>query len=358
MVRFKRRPQLTKKTLSDIKRSVDRGDSADVIFQRDFAWDNDQISRKYLGSLVSGFRRDEPAERPRTFRLRGRPQKLNYDSRNYLMSMMKSQVSQVSVLALSRNFLIEYYGRLSGERIPSYRTILRAIKQARYTLKKSEMRSKLQDPVEGLDFLETIAFVHPRHMIDIDGMNNNPDSFLDKYGWAIKGQRSIRHHLDGKSYSCLAAFTEKGFVAWVIINGTTTGENVESFIRDEVSQVVDRDSFCIIDNASVNKTDDVLYSLHTVFHGRYKFSPRYQPRFKPIERAFSMVRKFIRQKEAQGVLRNGMSPTELIDKAFRTYSKWGSKSYVAQYLWNRYHISYYNVHIYTYANHAFYVNSF
>ena len=348
MVNF-RRPKLSPLTRTHIKVSVDRGDSSDTIFCRDFCADDNRISRKYLGRLVAEFKRGGTAEKPSTFREIGAPRKLKLHARLYLLSMMRRQQSQISIKDLSLKFLEEYYGRRKGPHIPGNKTLWRAIKKADYTLKVSEMRSKLQDPEEGLAFLEIIAFVNPKKIIDIDGINSNPDSFLEKRGWAIRGERSIRYHLQiaGKSYSCLGAFTYEGFVAWVVFDGTTSAIDVIEFIEDEVRNVVDRDSFCIIDNAAVNKTDDVVRSLHNVFRGMFKYSPRYQPRFKPIERAFSMIRKYIRKEESNGVLRNGMTPVQLINKAFTIYSKWGTKSHVAKNLWNRY-----------FANHEFYINSF
>ena len=164
----------------------------------------------------------------------------------------------------------------------------------------------------------------------------------------MKGTSAERKQIriGGISYSVLAAHTEEGFIAWRIFEGMTTGNDVASFVNDEVRRVVNPESFCIIDNASVNKVDDTLRALNKVFYYRILFSPRYQPRFKPIENGFSLIRKYIRKRESEGALVN-MSSTDLIQESFTMFSKWGPKGGVSKNLWKYYH-----------ANHKFYVNSF
>ena len=214
--------------------------------------------------------RDEntPVERARTFLTRGAPRKLSGHALSFLLSMMATKVPQVTIRAFAISFRILYYGNRTGPEVPRYRTIMRAVINAEYTRKVSKVRSRLQDPVEALHFLKQIAFVTPKNLVDIDGMNNNPESFLEKYGWSIKGKPAERLQLrcGGISYSALAAHSEEGFIAWRIFEGMATANDVASFVNDEVRRVVNPDSFCIIDNASVNKVDDTLRALNKVFH--------------------------------------------------------------------------------------------
>jgi hypothetical protein len=105
MVAIKRRPNLDDRTRSLIKIKACRGDSTDDIWLQMFQNDDNNISRKYLGRLVRELCDEAtPAARARTFRYRGSPRKLTKEARDYLISMMKSQTSQISILKLSERF--------------------------------------------------------------------------------------------------------------------------------------------------------------------------------------------------------------------------------------------------------------
>jgi transposase len=340
---------LSRAILDDIfDRAVSKRHSSARIFRELFKSEENVIKKRYLFTLCFKFRKLGKTYDMRSFNTIGRPRKMSRDDTAALIVLLRLNPF-ISAEALRLLFLDDHYGRRHGDDLPQRVTISTAIKRARFSLKVSEMRSFLADPHEILDYLLTIAFIKPSNILDIDGMNNNPNSFFEKRGYAPIGEESIRFQLqvDGISYWSLAGLTENGFVAWKFDTGTCTGDDVASFITDEISRAVTQDTYVIIDNASVNKTDEAIRALDVTLGGRYKFSPRYSPRLKPIERGFSMVRKYIRQKEASGYLNNVGSREDLINEAFTVYSIWGSRGNRCKCLFDRYR-----------NNHKVYVESF
>ena len=94
---------------------------------------------------------------------------------------------------IHENFLDQYFGRRLGADIPSRWTIWRAIKDLKYTYKKSEAQSHLQCPIEAFEYVMKIRRISHLDMIDCDGCNNNQESFEQRYGYAPSGQRCIRY---------------------------------------------------------------------------------------------------------------------------------------------------------------------
>ena len=95
------------------------------------------------------------------------------------------------------------------------------------------------------------------------------------------------------------------------------------------------DTFLLLDNASVNKTDQIVRLLLGKFHGHFSYSPRYSPRYKPVERGLSLVKRYIRLREAAGALRT-LTPQALIHEGFYRYSIWGPEGCKASRHWKYY----------------------
>ena len=52
-------------------------------------------------------------------------------------------------------------------------------------------------------------------------------------------------------------------------------------------------SFGIFDNASNQRTERVRAQLEVVFQGHYQYASPYSPELKPVENAFSLIRKYV-----------------------------------------------------------------
>jgi transposase len=96
-----------------------------------------------------------------------------------------------------------------------------------------------------------------------------------------------------------AAVGEDGFLAWEIFEHNVSHREVVSFIHNKLAPVLPRGAFVIIDNASNQKHPSVAEALESCTHGRYMYASPYSPELKPVERAFSMVRGWIRSHELE-----------------------------------------------------------
>jgi hypothetical protein len=77
-----------------------------------------------------------------------------------------------------------------------------------------------------------------------------------KYGWVPHESDGIEYQMKfaDESFSVLAAYTERGFIAWAVYRTTVTQYEVESFI-DILEDFILEDSFMILDNAKHQKTE-------------------------------------------------------------------------------------------------------
>jgi hypothetical protein len=201
--------------------------------------------------------------------------------------------------------------------MPSLSTVYKAIKEGN-TRKLISWKNIRRDPEAQMEYLERIAHVSPDRLIDIDGIIHNPKDFLPKYGWSPKGQEctALLFRIEEKVYAVHAAATERGFIAWDIFEGTVTEREVANFVdKVQNAKAFNDRSFGIFDNAANQRTDCVRRKLETVFRGRYHYCSPYSPELKPVENAFSMIRKYIQSHH---------SPTtnhiDQINAAFHYYS--------------------------------------
>ena len=144
--------------------------------------------------------------------------------------MMESKrYSTISDLA--REFAIEYYDNIASH--PSYRSVIRYFHKENYVRKVIERRHILQDPVKRLEFMERIAHVDPFDSINLDESASSPDQFLQKYGWAPKGEDCIRMQIviGTRHFSVIAAYTVIGFLCWDIFEGLYSAKEFCHFLQ-------------------------------------------------------------------------------------------------------------------------------
>jgi len=180
----------------------------------------------------------------------------------------------------------------------------------------------LQSPEQQIIFLDNIRHVHPSRIVDIDGMSQSHKDFKAKYGWGPQDEDCVRMQITihNRSFAVHAAYCEDGFKAYVVYEGTVTQREVAHFIEHHLSPFLREDSFCIIDNASNQRTEMVRACLDLYFRGLYLYSPAYTPEFKPIERGFSLIKAYIRKHDCPEY---AADPVALIHEAFRVYSVTG-----------------------------------
>jgi transposase len=213
----------------------------------------------------------------------------------------------------------EYFGHLySDMAIPSAGTVSKILHDNHVRYKVIQSLMKKADPKSQLEYLEFMGSIESHHIIDIDGIVQNASEFMIKYGWVPDDDDGVEYQINigDRTFAVMAAYTEKGFLAWMIFESTVTENEVESFL-DYLDDLVHRDSFGILDNAKHQKTERVVAKLEELFGGRYRNSPAYSPIFKPIERGFSNVKTRIRRTAFENP---DMDPYDIIMEAFTYYS--------------------------------------
>ena len=106
----------------------------------------------------------------------GRNAVLDADDQAFLRELTLSQPSGVRLRKLTQQFCLLNYGDVDVG--PCVSTIRRELKRIGLSRKKITRVHQLCCPIEGLEFISSIAFVHPSYLINIDGMvQANKDRF-------------------------------------------------------------------------------------------------------------------------------------------------------------------------------------
>jgi transposase len=240
---------------------------------------------------------------------------------NYLMNLLKEHRS-MKLRVLTAEFHRFFYEEHNS--LPSLSTVYRSITRRGAVYKRITWRNINHNPEEQLQYLDDMISVHPDEIVDIDGMVQNKEDFASRYGWGISGEDCIRMQIiiHEKSYPVMAAYSTEGFLYYEIFGSTVKGDDVARFIENfERSGRIPPGSYMILDNAPNQRTESVRNISETAFHGRYRYCASYSPELKPIERGFSNVKRFIREREDDIIWQH--RPIELIEEAFNYYSYGG-----------------------------------
>ena len=223
------------------------------------------------------------------------------------------------------------------EAIPADSTIcrhLKALKKHRKRLNRTNVR---KDVSKQLAYLRDVSFVPSKNLVDMDGIHFNPKDYLEKYGWATIGKEAyaLQVIIRGKTFAVHAAVCKDGFLAWQVYECHVTSAEVCKFISNNLAQVFPANAFLILDNASNQKHASVQMAMEGYLKGRYFYCSPYSPELKPIERAFSMVRSWIRNHE-----NDPAESRDLIQQAFQLYSVEGERGYHCHNLFRLYDENY------------------
>ena len=219
------------------------------------------------------------------------------------------------------------------DNIPSDSTILRHLKGLKKHRKRLNRTNVRKDVAKQLQYLSDTAFIPSKKFVDMDGIHFNPKDYLEKYGWATIGEEAYALQLiiRGKTYAVHAAVCEDGFLAWQVFECNVSAVEVVSFIREKLAPVFPDDAYLILDNASNQKHASVQEAMERDLKGRYFYCSPYSPELKPIERAFSMVRAWIRNHE-----NDPTASLDLIEEAFQLYSVLGERGFHCRNLFHLY----------------------
>lgn len=268
------------------------------------------------------FIRDDPLEQKMYLLApvgRGGGQRPSIDpiQRTYLLHLFQDKERNIKTVSqLHRQFVAEFFG--GADRAPSLTTITNFVHDEHFSRKVMERCHILRSPTERLRYLESIAYVMPQLIVDLDETASSPDQFKDRYGWAPIGKKCIQTQIviNNVHYSAIAAYTIGGFLCWDVVEGSYTSQHFIAFLNNTLQPMLQSSQYLILDNVRVHKTDDALVALENVSRGKYFFSPRYSPDFKPIEEGFADIKRELRQNEIQASL----DPIGWINRTFEKFA--------------------------------------
>eukprot|EP00602_Paraphysomonas_sp_CaronLab_P008895 CAMPEP_0185020112 /NCGR_PEP_ID=MMETSP1103-20130426/2712_1 /TAXON_ID=36769 /ORGANISM="Paraphysomonas bandaiensis, Strain Caron Lab Isolate" /LENGTH=292 /DNA_ID=CAMNT_0027550827 /DNA_START=281 /DNA_END=1159 /DNA_ORIENTATION=- len=251
-----------------------------------------------------------PRKRPRhTF-------EQNEEAKDYLDEMLEMNRS-VKLRLLTLRFNEEYFGQHCPDST-SLATVYRTIKLDN-TRKKVAWKNIRKNPEEQIQFLEDISHISAGRIVDIDGMVQSSGDFSARYGWTPRGEDCERAQIQigGRSFAVHAAYTELGFLAWHIFEGTVSDNEVIFFLKS-IAPLLNDDAYGLFDNAANQRTEAVRIVIGDTFREYYMYCAPFSPELKPIEHGFAAIKNFIRERDDE--LRWRDDPVGLINFAFRHYS--------------------------------------
>lgn len=306
--------------------------------------DNPNISIRYITFLSNKMREDHiwaikyvsgPCIRV------GRPRLLDpFDEHIFLSTIPNHDGATFATLISDYHLLMTGERPLPGNLPISRNTACRIQQRAGITGKVPEYRNINRDEVERLRYMEHMAYVDPEVLVDIDETSQAPGTFKNSYGRSIRGEACVRDQIviGDRSFSTIAALTPRGFICHSIFEGGVGAEEFGQFLnllepRMHVGQV-----WGIIDNAAIHHTDEIRIRLQQVFVGRFTFCARYSPDLKPVERAFALVKNYIRINYDRAL----QDPLAMINEAFELFSIGGEKAGSVYNFFNLYRRSRFN----------------
>lgn len=229
---------------------------------------------------------------------------------------------QVRLKIARETFVDDYYG--PGAVGPSIRTVGRVLKKCDFTRKVMQRVHHLRDPIKRAAYMENVAPFHYSLLVDIDETLSTWKEFLQRYGYAPKGQVALKtqFRIDGRHYSSICAYSPIGLIAYRVVEGSINAEIFQSFLQNEVAQALVPGMVGLFDNAAIHHTPVVRGIIENVFEGMYLYAAPYSPDLKPVERLFAEVKDLLRYREDEAVL----NPIGVISEVFDMFRPGGPKS--------------------------------
>ena len=137
-------------------------------------------------------------------------------------------------------------------------------------------------------------------MIFIDECSHSPESFQRSLGRSERGQDCLIQQLviGTKSFSLIIGVSIYGIVAWQLIDGTFDDQTFQNFLTQALGPRFSPENVAILDNAAIHRTIESQTTMEEVFQGRYYCGPRYAPHLMPHEEVLSLIKREIREREA------------------------------------------------------------
>ena len=272
---------------------IQQHQTAEQIYADIFDGDPNRISIQYLRKLCRSLRHQNfrSAYLCGGMKQTGRPLQQNYFHRALIREHILSN-KHMRVCTMYRTYCEMFYPEANannnnddGLQILSLSSFKRILKGGKLTRKVMERRHIHQNPVEGLQYLESIAHIQPLFIIDCDETKQSPESYLQKFGYAPVGEACQKDQvfINGTAYSTIAAVCPLGYIAWRTFEGNIDHEVFNDFLINSLGPHVLPHHHLVLGNAAIHHVPETRQVIEALFHGNYWYSARYSPHLKPIE---------------------------------------------------------------------------
>jgi len=149
-------------------------------------------------------------------------------------------------------------------------------------------------------------------LLEIESIAEENRVYLDEAGsnlamspthaWSPKNERAYdkKPARRGGNISLVGALKKSGMQTLYPYDGAVNSERFLHFIENSLEPKLDCDDVLIMDNCSVHHSKDVKKRLKELSI-RVLYMPPYSPELNPIEEAWSVIKRNLRQKKARSI---------------------------------------------------------
>jgi len=171
----------------------------------------------------------------------------------------------------------------------------RTFSRLKITRKKKTYINPKRDEGQRWSWVAASKKLDPKKFIFVD----ESATWLDmkrEYARSELGERAYvgTDQRTGKHYSLLASLSLEGVTTSLLVDGTTTGEVFETYIKECLAPSLREGQIVIMDNSKVHLGAKVKEEIEAR-GGKLMYLPTYSPDLSPIENSFSKIKDILRK---------------------------------------------------------------
>jgi hypothetical protein len=107
-------------------------------------------------------------------------------------------------------------------------------------------------PIKRAAYMRNCAPFHCSRFVDIDETLSTWKEFLQRYGYAPKGEGAFKsqYRMNGRHYLSICAYSHVGVLTFRVVEGYIDGAVFQSFLENEVADAIYPGMICLLDNPS------------------------------------------------------------------------------------------------------------
>jgi transposase len=139
----------------------------------------------------------------------------------------------------------------------------------------------------------------PKQLVFLDECGTNT-KMTRLYGRSKRGERcrSAVPHAHWNTTTLVAALTDKGIIAPMVLKGAMDGDMFKAYLKQMLAPALKQGDIVIWDNLPAHKVAGVNEILEKV-GARVLRLPPYSPDFNPIEKAFAQIKSHLKKVKAR-----------------------------------------------------------